>query len=236
MNNIKSIVWITGGASGIGLACAKAFVAEGYQVVISGRDKAKLDNALHELGGNAIATICDVTSEKSVADAIAHVSATFDNTIDILINNAGISPYQNIEDTTTEIFDQVINTNLIGNFICAKAVIPAMIDKGHGAIVQILSIASTKAFAGGTAYGASKFGALGMTNALREDVRHKNIRVISVMPGATETDAWGTEELDQFRERMMQPEDIAQAITATLKMPQRALVEEIVIRPIGGDL
>jgi short-subunit dehydrogenase len=111
-----------------------------------------------------------------------------------------------------------------------------MIVKGKGTIVQMLSIASTKAFAGGTAYGASKFAALGMTNALREDVRDKNIKVIAVMPGATETPTWDDEELDEFRHRMMQPQDIAKAIVEILSHHERALVEEIVLRPIGGDL
>jgi 3-oxoacyl-[acyl-carrier protein] reductase len=235
----REIAWITGGTSGIGLACATELAKSGRRIAISGRDTKKLERALtqvEEFDPDAIAMRCDVTKEEDVTATVKEIENVFGSAPDILINNAGISPYGNIEDMSIETFDLVIDTNLIGNFLCAKAVIPAMIVKGKGTIVQMLSIASTKAFAGGTAYGASKFAALGMTNALREDVRDKNIKVIAVMPGATETPTWDDEELDEFRHRMMQPQDIAKAIVEILSHHERALVEEIVLRPIGGDL
>jgi len=186
-------------------------------------------------GGDARAIQCDVSNEEDVDWAIRSIIKAYGEGPDILINNAGISPYYDIEDMTPEIFDEVIAINLTGNFLCAKAVLPEMIRKGKGTIVQMLSIASTKAFAGGTAYGASKFGALGFTNALREEVRDKGIKVVSVMPGAVETPSWGDEGIENH-DRMMQPEDIAEAIMDILKQPQRTMVEEIVLRPIGGDL
>lgn len=239
MEEEQQIVWITGASSGIGLACAKALAEAGMHVVMSSRNRTELLRVAGEIrlsGGDAKAVQCDVSNEEDVEWAIKSIIKAFGEGPDILINNAGTSPYHDIEDMHTEIFDRVIATNLTGNFLCAKAVLPEMIRKGKGTIVQMLSIASTKAFAGGTAYGASKFGALGFTNALREEVRSKGIKVISVMPGAVETPAWDIEERNEYRERMMQPEDIAQAIADILKQPQRTLVEEIVLRPIGGDL
>jgi len=238
MEEEKQIVWITGASSGIGLACAKALATAGKIVVMSSRNRPELIHIVTEIranGGNAIAVQCDVSNEEDVDWAIKSIVKTFGEGPDILINNAGISPYHDIEEMTTEIFDKVLATNLTGNFLCAKAVLPEMIRKGSGTIIQMLSIASTKAFAGGTAYGASKFGALGLTNALREEVRSKGIKVVSVMPGAVATPSWGDEAIE-YRDRMMQPEDIAQAIVAILDLPQRAMVEEIVLRPIGGDL
>ncbi len=238
MEDGNQIVWITGASSGIGLACAKALAATGRVIVMSSRNRPELVRLVNEIradGGNATAVQCDVTTEEDVEWAIKSIIKTYGEGPDILINNAGISPYHDIEEMTPEIFDKVISTNLTGNFLCAKAVLPEMIRKGSGTIIQMLSIASTKAFAGGTAYGASKFGALGFTNALREEVRDKGIKVVSVMPGAVETPAWGDEAIE-YHDRMMQPEDIAQAIVDILNMPQRAMVEEIVLRPIGGDL
>jgi NAD(P)-dependent dehydrogenase (short-subunit alcohol dehydrogenase family) len=233
------IVWITGASKGIGLACAQALAAGGRRVVMSSRNRPELIHAATEIrksGGDARAVQCDVSSEEDVEWAIKSIIKAYGEGPDILINNAGISPYYDIEDMTPQIFDEVIAINLTGNFLCAKAVLPEMIRKGKGTIIQMLSIASLKAFPGGTAYGASKFGALGFTNALREEVRHQGIKVVAVMPGAVETDTWNEEERKEFHNRMMQPEDIAQAIVDILSQPQRALVEEIVLRPIGGDL
>jgi len=239
MEEKKDIVWITGASTGIGLACATALARSGRRVVLSARNRAELIRVVTEIrseGGDAKAVQCDVTSEEDVDWAMKSMIKAFGEGPDILINNAGTSPYHDIEDMSLEIFDKVIATNLTGNFLCAKAVLPEMIRKGKGTIIQMLSIASTKAFAGGTAYGASKFGALGFTNALREEVREKGIKVVAVMPGAVETPAWDDEEREEYHEKMMQPEDIAQAILDILSQPQRTLVEEIVLRPIGGDL
>lgn len=235
----QDLVWITGASSGIGKAIAYRLAAEGKIVVLSARRLDVLQEiitGIRQAGGHAAALQCDVSKENDVDWAIKSIKKNFGEGPDILINNAGISPYQNIEDTTTAIFDEVIETNLVGNFLCAKAVLPEMLRKERGVIIQMLSIASTKAFAGGVAYGASKFGALGFTNALREEVRQKGIKVVAVMPGAVETEAWSFEERQNNRHRMMQPEDIAASISNILKDPHRMLSEEIVLRPIGGDL
>jgi len=235
----QDLVWITGASSGIGKACAHRLAADGKVVVLSSRRLDLIQEivaGIRESGGHAAAIQCDVSKEGDVDWTIKSIKKTFGEGPDILINNAGISPYQNIEDTTTEVFDSVIDTNLVGNFLCAKAVLPEMIRKGRGTIIQMLSIASTKAFEGGVAYGSSKFGALGFTNALREEVRHKGIKVVSVMPGAVETEAWSFEDRKTYQHRMMQPEDIAASIAHILMDPQRMMTEEIVLRPIGGDL
>lgn len=239
MTEGKPIVWITGGASGIGLACAKAFAEKNYCIAVSGRDEKKLNDAvsmLESINADVIGTITDVSKSDEITDAIDEIIKSFGSSPDILINNAGISPWSTFSETTTEEFDAVMNINVIGYFLAAKAVIPGMLAKGCGDIVQVLSIASKKAFVNGAAYNASKHAALGMTDSLREDLRGKNIRVISVFPGATETPLWDEAERVKYHEKMMQPEDIAQAVMLTLELPRRAAVEEIVIRPIGGDL
>jgi 3-oxoacyl-[acyl-carrier protein] reductase len=227
------IAWVTGGTSGIGLEIAKALIAKGVRVAVTGRDQSKLDRTASELG--VLALRCDMSNEREVKEAHAAVVLQL-GPVDILINNAGISPFTKFSETTVEEFDQVIDINLTGYFLAAREVLLSMYERKQGAIVQLLSIASIKAFAGGAAYIASKFGALGLTNSLREEARKHNVKVIAVLPGATETPLWGVEEREEFHERMMQPEDIAITVVQLLEQPDRMLTEEIVLRPIGGDL
>jgi 3-oxoacyl-[acyl-carrier protein] reductase len=227
------VAWVTGGTSGIGLEIARALVARGVRVAVTGRDRTKLDEAAGELG--VLALQCDMSQEREVEEAHARIEAEL-GPVDILVNNAGISPFTKFSETSIEEFDEVIDINLTGYFLAARAVLPSMYERKQGAIVQVLSIASIKAFAGGAAYIASKFGALGLTNSLREEARKHNVKVIAILPGATETPVWGAEEREKFHERMMQPEDIALTVMQLLEQPERMLTEEIVLRPIGGDL
>jgi 3-oxoacyl-[acyl-carrier protein] reductase len=235
----KKIAWIVGGSRGIGYACAEALGKEGYQCAISSRNSKELEEAADKLRSSVLSVLsvpCDISQEESVTQAYKTITSHFGEAPHILINSAGISPWSTFSETTTEEFDSVIAINTRGVFLTSREVLPAMYERKEGAIVQILSVASIKGYKNGAAYVASKFAALGFTNALREEARQHGVRVIAVLPGATETELWGEEEREQFHEKMMQPEDIAQAVMAALKAPQRALVEEILLRPIGGDL
>ena len=227
------VAWVTGGTSGIGLQLAREFVKLGLKVAVTGRDQDKLDRTRDELG--VLASRCDMAKEQEVKAAYAEIAREL-GPVDVLINNAGISPFTKFTDTSIEEFDAVVDINLTGYFFAAREVLPAMYERKSGSIVQLLSIASVKAFAGGAAYIASKFGALGLTNSLREEARKHNVKVIAVLPGATETPLWDAEEREKFHERMMQPEDIASTVIHLLQQPERMLAEEIVLRPIGGDL
>jgi 3-oxoacyl-[acyl-carrier protein] reductase len=227
------VAWVTGGTSGIGLEIAKALVARGVRVAVTGRDQIKLDKTASELG--VLALQCDMSSERDLREAHAAISSQL-GPVAILINNAGISPFTKFSETSIEEFDQVIDINLTGYFLAAREVLPSMYERRPGAIVQVLSIASIKAFAGGASYVASKFGALGLTNSLREEARKYHVKVIAILPGATETPLWGAQEREQYHERMMQPEDIAITVVQLLEQPERMLTEEIVLRPIEGDL
>jgi NADP-dependent 3-hydroxy acid dehydrogenase YdfG len=227
------VAWVTGGTSGIGLEITRVLIQRGIRVAVTGRDQSKLDRTARELG--VLTLQCDMSNEQDVREAHAAIVSQL-GPVDILINNAGISPFSKFSETSVEEFDQVIDINLTGYFFAAREVIPSMYERKQGAIVQLLSIASIKAFAGGAAYIASKFGALGLTNSLREEARKHNVKVIAVLPGATETPLWDLEEREKFHERMMQPEDIAITVVQLLDQPDRMLTEEIVLRPIGGDL
>ncbi len=239
MNNTARIAWILGGSRGIGFACALALAREGYRLALSSRNEAELSAAVARIvatGCNAKAIVCDITSEESVKGAYELIVQEFGVAPHLLINSAGVSPWSTFSETTLEEFDSVIATNTRGVFLTSREVLPAMFERGEGAIVQILSVASIKAYRNGAAYVASKFAALGFTNSLREEARAHGVRVIAVLPGATETELWGADERAKHHELMMQPEDIALAIVHALQQPGRALIEEIIIRPIGGDL
>lgn len=235
----NKLAWIVGGSRGIGYACAEALAKEGYCIAISGRDERALQEAAAPIaakGIQALSVVCDIAIEEQVAAAYKKVVDHFGQTPDVLINSAGISPWSTFSETTIEEFDQTIATNTRGMFLTSREVLRDMYEKSSGTIVQILSIASVKAYKNGAAYVASKFAAHGFTNSLREEARAHGVRVIAVFPGATETEIWDEDSRAKYHDRMMQPEDIAEAIVFALKSPSRALVEEIILRPILGDI
>src|SRR5205085_3734486 len=151
------------------------------------------------------------------------------------INNAGIAhPNRTVADLPLDLWRDVLDTNLTGMFLVTRAVLPLM-QRG-ATIVNNLSIAATRVFAGSAAYNASKHGALGFTNTLREELREKGIRVIALLPGATDTAIWNTLWPEAPRKKMMQPETVAQALVNALILPAESTVEELVIMPSAGTL
>jgi 3-oxoacyl-[acyl-carrier protein] reductase len=236
------VVWIIGGSSGIGFAIAMAFAEQGmpYSIAISGRNEENLRGAASRIevatGHRVFAARCDVTKGDDVRFTAAGIADHFGCEISILIHCAGISPFTTFTEASLEEFDEVMKVNLKGAFLCTKAVVPAMYSRHRGTIVMMLSIASEKAFKGGAAYVASKFALRGFTDSLREEARKQGVRVIGMLPGAVETELWGADERAKYHERMMQPEDIAKAVLVAVQTEARALVEEIRMRPIGGDL
>lgn len=238
IESMKNVAWVTGGGRGIGRAVALALAGEGYDVAVSARSGEELHKVASEIEAfhvTSLALTCDVSDAEAVQRAYDVIQEKL-GAPSVLVNNAGISPWSTFTETTTDEFDRTIAVNLRGTFLCSKVALPAMYRAGAGAIVQILSAASVRAYKNGTAYVASKFGALGFTNALREEARKHGVRVISVMPGAVETELWDPEERERSGDRMMQPEDIAGIVIAALSEPERAMVEEVMIRPLQGDI
>jgi NADP-dependent 3-hydroxy acid dehydrogenase YdfG len=234
--NDKPIAWITGASQGIGYACAEALGAQGYSLALSARNTDSLEAARTKLGSDAKIFPCDVALESDVKSAYQSIAREFAEAPHVLINCAGISPWDTFRETSVETFDAVIATNVRGMFLTSREVLPAMYERKSGTIVQLISIAGIKAFKNGAAYVASKFAARGFTESLREEARKHGVRVIAVFPGATETPLWHEEQRQQYHDRMMQPEDIANAIVHALSQPDRTLIEEIVLRPIQGDI
>jgi NAD(P)-dependent dehydrogenase (short-subunit alcohol dehydrogenase family) len=228
---------ITGGTGGIGLAIAKALLKAGYQVTITSRDQARLYRALEELGatGQLVSgLVCDVADPASVRGAFQQFQQRH-KSIDALINNAGVAhELAPIEEFSIETWKRVIEVNLTGTFLVTRAALPLM--GAGGTIVNNLSIASTQPFPGMSAYNAAKSGALGFTRALREEVRKRGIRVVALIPGATDTPIWQQFWPDAPREKMISPATVAESVLHAVSLPSQAAVEEIVILPAAGVL
>ena len=228
---------ITGANRGIGLAIARALALEECNLVITGRDQralAKARTELEQLNVQVLAQSCDVRSPDSVDYLFALVRGLH-RPLDILINNAGIGhPNRTVSELPYPTWMEVIDTNLNGLFLMTQAAVAVM--KRGGTIVNNLSIAAERVFPGSAAYSASKHGALGFTNALREELRPKGIRVIALMPGATDTAIWDTLWPKAPGRKMMSAETVARTVIDVLLLPENTTAEKVVVMPSSGTL
>ena len=228
---------VTGASQGIGLAIVQALAAEGCDLVISGRNQSALNQAAKRLAKREVSVtpmVCDVRDADAVEALLAAAKAQH-HRLDILINNAGIA-HSNlpVAKLPLEEWKAVIETNLTGMFLVTRAALPLM--KPGSTIVNNLSISAKRSFPGMSAYDASKHGALGFTNTLREEVREKGIRVIALLPGATDTAIWNAFWPQAPRMKMMSPGTVARAVVNALTLPQEATLEELTILPRAGTL
>jgi NAD(P)-dependent dehydrogenase (short-subunit alcohol dehydrogenase family) len=233
---------ITGASRGIGLAIARALARDGCNLVITGRDERALAKARAELeklqpkkrNAHVLAQSCDVRSPVSVDYLFALVRGLH-QPLDILINNAGIGhPNRSVSELPYPTWLEVIDTNLTGLFLMTQAALAVM--KRGSTIVNNLSIAAERVFAGSAAYNASKHGALGFTNTLREELRPKGIRVIALMPGATDTAIWDALWPKAPRRKMMSAETVARTVVDALLLPENTTIEKIIVMPSTGTL
>jgi NAD(P)-dependent dehydrogenase (short-subunit alcohol dehydrogenase family) len=175
----------------------------------------------------------DVRNENDIQHLFAHVQSNFGQ-LDFLINNAGVyGPAASVEKVSVEGWREALDTNLTGTFLCTKYAIPLM--RRGSVIVNNLSIAAYQVFPKSAAYIASKQGMLGLTNATREDLRSRGIRVVALVPGATDTEIWNQFWPEAPREKMMQPKDVVNAVVTALLMPAGTSVDEIRM-PSSGTL
>lgn len=232
------VVWITGASRGIGRATAKSFARDGAIVVLSARSSPDLDTLQQELVGEGFrsATVpCDMTNPSGINVAHSYIVREIGQ-VDVLVNNAGISVFKSFIDTSLDEFNTVLNTNYMGAIIAAKAVLPSMVEQKNGCIFNIISFTTRKLFTNSSAYAASKAALAGAMDVLREEVRGNGITVVNIIPGATDTAIWPRKIRDRYHERMIKPAVIADAIISAYHQSAEASVEEIIIRPRGGDL
>jgi short-subunit dehydrogenase len=230
-------IWVTGASSGIGKAAAKEFARVGAKVFVSSRRVNELERINKELNDEKLSVEvlpCNIASSANVDQAVKKIAAI--TTLDCLINNAGITSFKAAEDNSIQEINDIIHTNLLGSIYAIKYAIPHMIKAGGGTIINILSSAAKSTFKNSSAYTASKMGLLGYTNVLREEVRDKNIKVINVIPGATETPMWHADIRKEKSDLMMSPEEVAQTLVWLFLQKGKIVAEEITLKPISGDL
>ncbi len=219
---------ITGAGKGIGRAAAIAFAKEGINVGLLGRTGAHLEDVLKELeqyGVKAVMAAADVSDNDAVLSAVEHIKSEL-GPIDILVNNAGIGKFGKFLELPPEDFKKIIDVNLMGVYNVTHAVLPEMIERESGDIINIASTAGQKGAPVTSAYSASKFGLLGLTESLMLEVRKHNIRVSALLPSTVVTELAQSENLIQGDpENVMHPEDLAEVMVAQLKLHPRILLK-----------
>jgi NAD(P)-dependent dehydrogenase (short-subunit alcohol dehydrogenase family) len=224
---------VTGSTKGIGLAIAEHLARAGASVVVSSRTAADVKKTAERLApyakGEVLGIACDVGDPEACAALVGETISRLGR-LDVLVNNAGLGVFKSIAEMSVDEWRVQIDTNLGGVFYCSKAAIPHLSASGDGFIVNIGSLAGRNTFAGGTGYNASKFGLVGMTEAMMLDVRHDDVRVSLIMPGSVNTWFNGREQASE-RDWRLESEDVALAVLQLLDYPKQAHVSRIEMRP-----
>lgn len=236
----EGVAFVTGASQGIGLAVARALLGRGWKVAICARRAEGVDRASAELTGGLpivanrfFAAAADVSREEDVKRWIADATARL-GPPDLLVNNAGIGVFGEIGKMTSENWERALGVNLRSAFLCSREVLPAMRARGRGYIVNISSVAGKKGMAGTAAYSASKFGMIGLSQSLQDEVKGQNIRVTAICPGYVATQL--AEGASVPATEMIQPEDIAATVLYLLDLTPKVIVREIVIERIRSTV
>ncbi|PIO47626.1 MAG: short-chain dehydrogenase [[Chlorobium] sp. 445] len=237
-----SVILITGAGKGIGRHLALEFAQRKCtdfepKLLLVSRTHADLETLQHECHQHHVeAEICvaDIARLSDIENIYTCAIKRFGK-IDCLVNNAGVGRFKNILELTEEDFDYTIDINLKGTFFLTQKVFEDMQRRRSGHIIFITSVAAETPFEQSAIYCMSKFGQKGLVEVLRLYARKCNVRVTNIMPGAVYTPMWG-EDAQKFQPRMMMPEDVAKLVVEAYLQPERTSVEEIVLRPIAGDL
>ena len=235
------VVLVTGGGTGVGRAIVHALADEGCRVVAIGRRREKLEETVAAYAGTGSIAVraLDVSARKDVDELVSGVQSEF-GPIDILVNNAGVNVRdRSLEKLSPDDWDYLIRVNLTGAFLMTRAVLPSMRQRRDGLIVNISSIAGKRASTlGGPAYSASKFGMTALAGVVGLEEADKGIRSSVVFPGEVNTpilDDRPVKVSDERKTTMLQPEDVAAAVLLIAKLPARANIPELIIKPTNQE-
>lgn len=228
---------VTGSSSGIGKAIALRFGQEGAKVVAAARRLPLCERTVAEIaaaGGEGMPLQVDVADERQVERMISDTIRRFGR-LDILVNNAGIFGGRQVAETTTQAFDEVLNTNLRGTFFCCRAAFTQMQKTGGGVIINMSSVAGVQAWAGTATYSASKFGIMALTHSLADEGKAHGIKVCAICPGGV-----ADELVDQSKEKILasqkiDPFDVAETAVYLATLGPHAIVRQIVLDRMGAE-
>jgi len=232
------VALVTGAGRGIGRAVALAFAREGARVVLAARSARELASVRQEIesaGGAALAVPTDVRQEPAIAALVSRALAD-GGRIDCLVTAAGLAAFAPVADAKTEDWDQLMAVNLRGAFLSCRAVLPAMAAQKRGTIINIGSVVTSRRLPGSAAYTATKYGLLGFSRVLAEEMRAHGVRVGVLSAGATDTPLWDVVPAPPDRALMLRPGQIAEAALLMATLAPGATLEELTLLPQGGIL
>ena len=234
---MKKRLVITGGTKGIGKAIIMRFAQEGFDIATCARNDRDLEelkmNVEEAYKVNVFSMKADMSNKEEVKGFIQEVKRFFDR-VDVLVNNAGVFIPGAVHEEEEGALELMINTNLYSAYHVVRGFIHEMKAARSGHVFNICSTASIMPYANGGSYCISKFALLGMSKVLREEMKEHNVRVTSILPGATLTASWDGVDLPE--ERFMKAEDVAETVWNAYQLSDRTVIEEVVMRPQLGDI
>ena len=226
----RQVAVVTGAGRGIGRAIAIELGRLGAQVVLVARSSTQLEETGRAIGANANVMPANVRKKEELQRLFEQAAAAI-GPVDILVNAAGLGIFGPVVDFKDEDFETLIETNLRGIFFTCRYVLPSMIERKRGHIINIASIAGKVGSATRAVYCASKFGVVGFTESLAEEVRQHGIRASVICPGSTDTGFSSSETAGKVRGRMLWPEDVAHAVRMIVTQEPNSFISEIIMRP-----
>lgn len=237
INVLKKRVVITGGTKGIGLSLTHMFASEGFDIATCARSEKDLEhwsvNIKHNYQVETYTTSLDLSDKQAVIDWGKSILKKWQS-IDVLINNAAIFTPGDILEEDDGYLEHMMQINVMSPYELCRLFVPGMIDRGSGYVFNVSSIASLKPVPKGGAYAITKHAMTGLSKTLRQELLDTPIKVTTVYPGATMTGSWEGADIDE--NRLINPDDIAEAIWTAYQMGPRSVIEELIIRPAKGDL
>jgi len=224
---------VTGGGRGLGREIALAFAGAGADVAVTARTEAQIQataGAIEDLGQEALPIPADVT-EPDQMKRLAQETLDAFGQIDILVNNAGMSVYGAFAEQEPADWRAMINTNLMGTLFCTHAVLPAMLERGEGLIINVSSVAGIHGLPNEAVYCASKHGVKGFTDALAIELKEKGIRVCGIYPGGIDTPFWDVQTYHGDRSKIMDPAEVAKMVLCIASQPEDTLVRQVILFP-----